>query len=100
MMSERTEKIRDAVEVIHRVKATHIESQPVREMFGEKVAWEGVVEVFEVSGHPRAKRCYGWSYSEGGQTQFVTVLEIPPVTSAQTAVRASIAAQARSNAAR
>jgi hypothetical protein len=57
--------------------------------------WEGVVEVFDITGHPHTKRCYAWSFPEGTETRFVTVLEIPPVESAQTAVRASIAGEQR-----
>ena len=75
---------------MHLCEAVHSESAPVVEMFGDKTVWEGVVEVFRLIGHARAKRCYAWSYPENGQTQFVTVLEIPPVESPPTAVRASI----------
>ena len=54
---------------------------------------DGAVEVFRLTGHPKAKRCYAWSFTEGKETRFVTVLEIPPVESAQTAVRAAIASE-------
>lgn len=91
-MSERIAKLLDAIRVMHHCRAEHVQSVPVREMFGEQVAWEGVVEVFNLTGHPKAKRCYGWSYLDKGETQFATVLEIPPVDSPQTAVRASIMA--------
>lgn len=94
-MSERIAKILDAIQVGHNCAATHLESIPVREMFRGAVAWEGVVEAFELTGHPMAKRCYAWSYQDRGESQFVTVLEIPPVNSAQTAVRAAIVAQTR-----
>lgn len=99
-MSERIEKLRDAVQVMHRCGAAHVQSVPVVEMFGPKVAWEGVVEVFDLTGHPKAQRCYAWSYPDGKETRFVTVLEIPPVESPQTAVRASIVAETRSGKAR
>lgn len=95
-MSERIDRLRDAVRVMHKCGAVHLESVPIREMFGEAVAWEGVVEVFAITGHPKAKRCYAWSYELGASHQFVTVLEIPPVKDAQTAVRASIVAEAKS----
>ena len=95
-MSERIDKLRDAVQVMHRVRATHLESVVVQEMFGKQVAWEGVVEAFTISGHPTASICYAWSYELGAERQFVTVLAIPPITSAQNAVRAAIAAQVRS----
>ena len=79
----------------HRCKAVHVESVPVIEMFGRQTVWEGVVEVFDISGHPKAKRCYAWSFPEGTETRFVTALEIPPVESPQTAIRASIASGAK-----
>lgn len=94
-MSERIDKLKDAVQVMHRCTASHVESVPVVEMFGTQTVWEGVVEVFQITGHPKAKRCYAWSYSDRGEIQFATALEIPPVISAQTAVRAVIASQGR-----
>ena len=45
-----------------------------------------------------AKRCYAWSYVENDEPQYVTVLavlEIPPVDSAETAVKIAIAAKAK-----
>jgi len=50
------------------------------------------------AGHPRAKRAYGWSHRAGKDDQderFVTVLEIPPVTSPETAVKVAIAAEVK-----
>lgn len=94
-MSERIDKLRDAVQVMHHCIAEHVQSVPVREMFGQKIAWEGVVEVFSVDEHPKAKRCYAWSFLEGKETRFVTVLEIPPVDSPRTAIKLAIAAQAQ-----
>ena len=70
-------------------------STPLIEMFGQKKVLEGVVESFALSNHPKAKRCYAWSYQDKGETQYVAGLEIPPVTSAQTAVRASVVAEGK-----
>ena len=66
---------------------------PVEEVFQGKTLWKGDVEVFYLNGHPKAKRCYGWSHPEGVDNKgerFVAVLEIPPVESPQTAVKVSI----------
>lgn len=90
-MSQRIDQLREAVEVMHKCKAQHEKSVPVVEMFGSKTVWEGVVESFLIAGHPNAKRCYAWSFQDGGERRYVTVLEIPPVKSPQTAVRAAIA---------
>ncbi len=37
---------------------THIKSAPVTEMFQGKTVWDGVVEVFDLTGHPKANRVY------------------------------------------
>jgi hypothetical protein len=92
-MSERIEQIRLAVETMHRCHASHEASTPILEMFRNQKVWEGVVESFALTGHPKAKRCYAWSYQDKGETQYVTALEIPPVESPITAVRAAIAAE-------
>jgi len=94
-MSPRIAQLKEAVETMHKCTARHVESKPVVEMFQGKVAWEGVVEAFELTGHPHAKRCYAWSFLDKGEPQYVTVLERPPVDSAQTAVQAAIAAGGR-----
>lgn len=94
-MSERIERVRQAVETMHKCTARHVASEPVIELFRGEVAWDGVVETFELQGHPKAKRCHAWTYDEGGEAQYVTVLEIPPVDSAETAVKVAIAAKAR-----
>lgn len=94
-MSERIERLRKAVETMHKCTARHAASELVIELFLGEVAWDGVVETFGLQGHPKAKRCHAWTYDEYGEAQYVTVLEIPPVDSAETAVRVAIAAKAR-----
>jgi len=88
-------ELQDAIRAMHGCESRYVESVPVREVFNKLVAWEGVVEVFELQGHPKAKRCYAWSFEEGTQTRSIAVLEIPPVDSPQTAVKVAIAAKAR-----
>ena len=83
----------DKLTKMHGCDSRHIESVPVNELFRGKPAWQGVVEVFDLIGHPKAKRCYAWSHLDGEhdeRTRYVAVLEIPPVISPQTAVIASI----------
>lgn len=65
----------------------------VRETFKGKTVWEGVVEVFELIGHPRAQRLFAWSHDTDDPKKpkrHVTVLHLAPVTSAAEAVRAAI----------
>lgn len=78
---------------LHGCGSTHVGTVPVHEVFQGKTVWQGDVEVFDLKGHPKAKRCYAWSHREGANDEgerAVTVLEIPPVESAETAVRLQI----------
>jgi hypothetical protein len=63
----------------------------VEEAFRGKTLWKGDVEIFDLTGHPKAKRCYGWTYGE--PEEFITILELPPVTDAQSAVKVGVAYQ-------
>lgn len=97
-MTERIENLRTAIETIHKCGVGHEGSIVVVEKFGKETVWEGVVELFALTGHPEATRCYGWSHPEGVNDKgerFVTVLEIPPVVSPVMAVRAAIAADSK-----
>ena len=81
-----------AIESQHGCKATFVHEMPVVETWQGKTVWEGVVSVFDLTGHPQAKRAYAWSEPIGGSTKrrFFAVLHVPPVDSALTAVKASI----------
>lgn len=86
-MTERIVNIQKAVGKAAECPATHLESVAVVEGFRGQTIWEGVVEIFALDGHAKAKRAYGWQSGD----RFVAVLEIPPVDSPNTAVRAAIA---------
>lgn len=89
-------EIRQAIRHLHGCESRHIETVPVKEVFKGQIVWEGDVDVFDLANHPKAKRAYAWGYPNGrGGLEVVAVLEIPPVESPVTAVRAAIAAQAR-----
>jgi hypothetical protein len=91
-MSKRIEDIRRVVEVTHNCAAKHEDSVPVIEMFGKDEIWEGVVELFALTGHPNARRCYAWNFANAdAEPHYIAVLELPPVSSPHTAVRAAIA---------
>jgi hypothetical protein len=84
-----------AVEQMHGGSAQLAQSVPVRETFDGKPVWEGVVHVFDLTGHPTATRAYAWSSPIEGSTKrrFVAVLHKPPVDSPLAAVRAAIVAE-------
>jgi hypothetical protein len=70
-MSDRIDKLKDAIETMHKCAARFVESVPVIELFRGELAWDGVVEVFDLTVHPRAKRCYAWFYvDDAGERQY------------------------------
>ena len=68
---------------------------PVHEVFQGQTVWKGDVEAFDIEGHPKAKKAYGWSEGTGDKERFFAVLELPPVKCALAAVRASIVADSK-----
>jgi len=92
------EELRIVILKLHGVKATHRESVPVTEVFQGKTIWDGVVEVFDLHGHPKTHRVYAWAHATDDPKhprQHVTVLHIPPAISPLMAVRTAIAAEVR-----
>jgi hypothetical protein len=88
------EELADVIHKLHGVNATYVESVPVREVYKGKTLWDGVVEVFNIHGHPRTHRAYAWSHDTDDPEhpkRHVTVLHIPPATSPQRAVMTAIA---------
>ena len=73
------------------------QSVPVKETHAGAVVWEGVVHVFDLTGHPKATRAYAWSSPIEGsdKRRFFAVLHLPPITSPVEAVRAAIVAEHR-----
>lgn len=91
-------RVQVALTQLHNCGATWRETVPVHEVFRGQTVWKGEVEVFDLSGHPKAKRAYGWSHKAGKDDtdeRFVAVLEIPPVDSAVIAVRVSLVKEIR-----
>ncbi|HZP04588.1 MAG TPA: hypothetical protein VFB43_06780 [Terracidiphilus sp.] len=87
------EDLADVIRKLHGAEPTHRESVPVKETFKGQTVWEGVVEVFDLVGHPRAAIVYAW---KNAADHHVTVLHLGPIKSAADAVRAAIVQEFRS----
>ena len=93
-MTEYTSKLQIAVERLFKCPATFSETVPIREEVDGKVVWEGEVKVFDLVGHPKARRCYAWAHPNDNR-RTVALLEIAPVTTALAAVKASLIAESK-----
>jgi hypothetical protein len=88
--------IANAIRKLYGVESKYAESVPVKEVFQGRTVWEGVVEVYDLIGHPKAAQCYAWRYQDDeNQAHYTAVLRLPPVNSPQDAVKAAIVAQVK-----
>ena len=91
-------RLQATIQQLHGCGANFRETAPVQEVVQGRTLWQGEVEVFDVYGHPRTKVCYAWSHREGNADQgerLVAILQIPPVTSPEIAVKVTLAAQVK-----
>ena len=89
-MSEYQETLRKAILASHGADAVHVTTVHVKEMEQDRVAREGVVEVFDLVAHPTAKRSYAWGYpfsTTAEPLNVFTVLQAPPIQSPEEAFR-------------
>src|SRR5262245_51967401 len=90
------DELKDVIRRVHHCDADHVETVPVKETFHGQTVWEGEVEVFNLRGHPKAARCFAWTYEkDDGGRRSIAVLDLPPVDSPDAAVRAAIVSDAR-----
>ena len=84
-------RLQTTIQHLHNCAAIWHATVPVHEVFEGKTVWRGDVEVFGLTNHPKAKRCYAWSY--GDPEEIISILELPPVQTAQDAVKVGVAYQ-------
>lgn len=54
------EELRDLIRPLHVAEATHVESVALKGTFKGQTIW-GIVEVFDLVGHPTSHRAYAWA---------------------------------------
>jgi len=97
-MKTQIQELQTVIQKLHGATPTHRESVSVKEIFRGETVWEGVVEVFDLAGHPKASRVYAWTNETDDPTNphHVTVLHLGPIKSEVDAVRAAIVQEFRS----
>lgn len=80
------------VQLKHKCKAVHYESVPIEERLEGKLVWQGSVEVFKLTGHPKSAHCFAWAnILDVNSHEFVTILQKRLAMSPQAAVKAWLA---------
>jgi len=93
------QELQDVIRRLHGATATYVESVAVKEEYQGKTVWDGMVEVFDLDGHPDTHRVYAWAHDTddpNNPRRHVTVLHIHPIKSARDAVRAAIVQEFKS----
>jgi hypothetical protein len=92
------QELQEVIRKLHGVESEHVKSVAVKEVFQGKTIWDGLVEVFELKGHPQAARAYAWAHDTDDPEKprrHVTVLHWGFIQSAQDAVKAAIVQEIR-----
>ena len=85
--------LKDAIREKHGCSALYLRTLHAPVEFPLDPKWNGLVMVFELTGHREAECCYAWSYRDRGERKSVAVLKVPPVDSPATAVKRALAGE-------
>ena len=85
-------QLKRLIETQHGAKSTFAKS--VRVHRSAQSGWDGIVHVFDLNNHPKAKRAFAWSspISGSGTPRFFAVLQMDAITTPLQAVKAASAA--------
>ncbi len=94
MKDSGAEALKRVIESQHGGSATFTRSVRVLPAKNKQGDWDGVVHLFDLKGHPKAKRAYAWSSPILGSTKprYFAVLHMGQVAGPVDAVRAAAAA--------
>jgi hypothetical protein len=97
MIEVEADQLKEAVQRMHHCSARLTQSAPVAETYDGAPVWEGVVHVFDLTGHPTATRAYAWSSPIEGsdKRRFFAVLHQGAIKSPLDAVPAAIVQERR-----
>lgn len=91
-------ELQELIQKMYGVQSMHIDSVRVTEVLEDNTVWDGMIEVFELHGHPRAPIVYAWALNmnkPGMPKKYFAVLHLNLVDSPEAAVRAAIVPQRR-----
>ncbi len=79
----------DVIRRLHSCEPIHVGAIPVEVVADndKNVVWQGDVQIFTMGESAAARHCYAWEERHDNYAQLVVVPAIPPISSAQMAVR-------------
>jgi len=87
-------QLKRVIEAEHGGVSTFARSVRVHQSKGNAPGWDGLVHIFDLKDHPKAKRAYAWSspISGGSKPRYFAVLHMGQITGPVEAVKAASAA--------
>lgn len=87
-------QLKRLIETQHGAKSSFAKSVRVHRSGESQSHWDGMVHVFDLSNHPKAKRAFAWSAPIAGSSspRFFAVLQMDAITTPLQAVKAASAA--------
>jgi hypothetical protein len=87
-------QLQRVIESQHGTKSTFVKSVQIHRLSGSQMDWNGIVHVFDLSNHPKAKRAFAWSspISGSGASRFFAVLQSGQIATPLQAVKAASSA--------
>lgn len=94
-MSDDTEGLKAVIEHQYGGTATFIGVEPVTAMWQGLIAWQGVVQIYALTGDAQFKTVYAWlAHADGsGSRRVYTALKAGAVNSSWDAVNAAVAVE-------
>lgn len=94
MKSADADLLKRVIELQHGGTGTFVQSVRVHKVPANKADWDGMVHVFDLKGHPKAKRAFAWSSPIKGGTapRYFAVLQQARINTPADAVKAAAAA--------
>lgn len=93
-VSKYLQNLHAAVAALHGCDCSHSRTSRVIEFHEGEKFFEGPVEIFTLSGHPKVSEAFAWPYDNGEEPQYLAVLKVPPINDPSDAIRAAIASGA------
>ena len=87
-------QLKRVIETQHGAKSTFVKSVRIHRPVEGQANWDGLVHVFDLNNHPKAKRAFAWSspISGSGKPRYFAVLQMDAITTPIRAVKAASAA--------
>jgi len=87
-------QLKRLIETQHGAKSTFVKSVRVHRAAEGPANWDGIVHVFDLNNHPKAKRAFAWSSPISGsdKPRFFAVRQMDAITTPIQAVKAASAA--------